>query len=111
MIKRDIKEVAAAPTAHGIGLKQVLLAAAETDSAVTQIARTTLRQGEEVEVHVHRTMDEHYYFLGGKGVMVVDDEAVECREGIYLLVPQGTGHALKAESDLTFITIGIAYDK
>lgn len=111
MIIRKINEVPATPTAHGIGLKQVLLASTETSSAVTQIARTTLREGEEVELHVHQTMDEHYYFLSGKGVMVVDDEAVMCAEGVYMLVPQGARHALKAETEMTFITIGVAYDK
>lgn len=110
-IIKDIDTITAVPTAHHIGVKQVLLSCSDTTSAVTQIARTQLLQGEQVEEHVHKTMDEHYLFQDGVGVMTVDGISYECRSGIYFLVPAGCSHSLRAVQNMTFFTLGIAYDK
>lgn len=109
-IVRSLADIPALPTAHGTGLKQVLLAASETDSAVTQIARTSFRSGERAESHIHPTMDEHYLFLEGRGSMTLGDDRRDCLPGDYILVPAGTAHSLLALTDMKFITIGIAYD-
>lgn len=110
-IIKDINTITAVPTAHNIGLKQVLLSSGDTTSAVTQIARTHLRKGEIVEEHIHKTMDEHYLFEDGEGVMMVDDNCNECKNGIYILVPAGSTHSLIPVTDMKFLTIGIAYNK
>lgn len=109
-IIRLLAETEAQPTAHQIGLKQVLLANDETPSSVTQIAVTTLRKGEQVETHVHKTMDEHYLFLSGEGCFVLGDERLECREGLFLQVPAGCPHSMEARAELKFITVGVALD-
>lgn len=110
-IIKDINTITAVPTAHNIGLKQVLLTSGETTSAVTQIACSQLRQGEEVEEHVHKTMDEHYLFEEGVGVMTIDGNSYDCKCGTYILVPAGCSHSLKSLLYMKFLTIGIAYDK
>ncbi len=109
-IVRILSETQPQPTAHQIGLKQVLLANDETPSKITQIAVTTLRKGEEVEPHVHKTMDEHYLFVSGEGWFMLGDERIECREGVFLLVPAGCEHCMEATTDLKFMTIGVALD-
>ena len=53
-------------------------------------------------------MDEHYLFISGKGVMCVDNEDIECKEGVFVLVPAKSPHSLEAISDLKFIAIGVA---
>ena len=83
----------------------------DTESSVTQIAVTKLKKGEEVESHVHKTMDEHYIILSGEGVMDIDGESLECKDDMYVLISKGSLHSLKATTDMKFITIGIAYDK
>lgn len=107
---RRISEIPALPTAHAVGLKKVLLANDETESAVTQIAVTTFNPGESAEPHVHSTMDEHYIFLEGDGVMTIGGKDYCCHADSYLLVQAGTVHTLRAVSRMKFITIGIAYD-
>lgn len=107
-IKRNLSEILPIPTAHQIGMKTVLLSNVETISNITQIAITELRQGEEVESHVHPTMDEHYLFVSGEGVMCVDEEKIDCRQGVFLLVPAKSVHSMCAMTDMKFITIGIA---
>ena len=109
-IVRLLSETIPQPTAHQIGLKQVLLANNETPSYITQISVTTLRKGEQVEEHVHNTMDEHYLFLSGEGCFVLNGKKMECREGLFLLVPAGTPHYMWAETELKCITIGVALD-
>ena len=109
-IVRILSETQPHPTAHQIGLKQVLLANDETESKLTQIAVTTLRKGEEVEPHVHKTMDEHYLFESGEGWFVLDGERIDCREGLFLLVPAGCEHSMVATTELKFMTIGVALD-
>jgi mannose-6-phosphate isomerase-like protein (cupin superfamily) len=89
-------------------MKQVLLANADTCSSITQIAVTTLRKGESVDIHVHETMDEHYMFYSGDGLMIADGNVIECHEGLFLLIPAGMPHELCALSDLKFMTIGVA---
>lgn len=110
-IIRLLSETQPQPTAHQIGLKQVLLANDETPSSITQISVTTLREGEQVEEHVHKTMDEHYLFLSGEGCFVLNGEEIECKEGLFLLVPAGTPHCMRAVTELKCITIGVAFDK
>lgn len=110
-ILKNISDIKGVSTAHGIGIKQVLLSGGDTDSAVTQIAITALRADEEVEEHVHPTMDEHYIILKGKGEMFFNENWHNCHEDDYLLITKGDKHAMKAKSNMKFITIGIAYDK
>lgn len=110
-IIKDIDTIPAVPTAHHIGLKQVLLSCGDTTSSVTQIACTQLLQGEQVEEHVHETMDEHYLFEEGVGVMTIDGIDYDCKSGIYILVPAGCSHSLRAVQNMKFFTLGIAYDK
>lgn len=108
VICRSLAEISAKPTAHGIGTKAVLLAKDETASNVMQIAKTSFKIGETVEVHIHPTLDEHYLFLEGNAEMEIDGEVYNCHQGIFVLVPAGTKHNLKALSDIEFITISIA---
>ena len=110
IIVRLLSETIAQPTAHRIGLKQVLLANDDTQSAVTQISVTTLRKGEKVEEHIHITMDEHFLFLAGEGSFFLDGKRIACKEGLFLLVPAGTPHYMWAETELKCLTIGVALD-
>lgn len=108
IIIRSLSDVNQLTTSHNIGIKRVLLANEETISNITQIAVTTLNFDDFVNDHFHLTMDEHYYFLDGEGVMMVDDEYIKCYPDLFILVPAGSKHSLKATTSMTFITIGNA---
>lgn len=105
---RHVKEIVPVPTSHGIGAKRVLLAASETDSSITQIALTSLRQGEEAAAHKHDSMEEYFFFLKGNARMSVDGEEVLCCKGDFVKVECGSIHVLTALTDIEVITIGIA---
>lgn len=108
LVRKLLTELSPVPTAHRIGQKTVLLNNQESFSNVTQIAVTELQQGETVEEHVHPTMDEHYLFLSGEGVMIVDGEEMECKESIFLLIPATCKHGMTALTKMKFLTIGVA---
>jgi mannose-6-phosphate isomerase-like protein (cupin superfamily) len=53
--------------------------------------------------------DEVYYALSGKGVMTVDDKAVEMTPGTGVLTRPGSSHALKQVGDEDLVVL-IAYE-
>ena len=108
VVVRDIDSLSPQFTSHGIGEKLVLLANNETQTNVTQIAITRLSNGDKVETHVHQTMDEHYIFLEGEGLISVGQEVIKCKPGRFVLVPAGLRHNLQAVINMRFITIGVA---
>lgn len=108
LITRYLSEIAFVPTSHKIGYKQVLLGNDDTDSQVTQIAKTKLRAGCVVEDHAHPSMDEHFLFIDGGGVLIVDGRSIECVPGLFVLVPAQARHSLTAYTDLNFITFSVA---
>lgn len=108
LVRKLLTEISSVPTAHQIGQKTVLLKNQETSSNITQIAMTELQQGESVEEHVHLTMDEHFFFLSGEGVITVDGKEMECKEGVFLLIPATCKHGMSALTNMKFLTIGVA---
>ena len=58
MKHRLLHEIIPVTTSHGCGTKRVLLAKEDTQTNLTQIAVTGLKQGERSEMHVHPTMEE-----------------------------------------------------
>ena len=108
LVSKQLTNISPVPTAHQIGQKIVLLNNQETSSNITQIAMTELRQGESVDEHIHPTMDEHYLFLSGKGVMIVEGEEMECKEGLFLLVPATCKHGMSALTNMKFLIVGVA---
>ena len=107
IIQKEFSDILPVSTSHHVGLKTVLLSSQETSSSLTQIAITELHKGDFVDTHVHPTMDEHYYFMEGEGLMMIVDEKYICKAGTYLLIPAGYRHSLQACSVMKFITIGV----
>ena len=107
MLLRHIAEIAPVSTSHGVGEKRVVATREEVGNTVTQIARTRLKAGEEVEAHVHPTMDEHFFFLEGECEVVIDGEVHRCLGDDYLFIPAGHGHAISVKRDTKMITIGL----
>lgn len=66
MIHKNLSDIIPLLTSHNVGLKRVLVCNDETESAITQIAVTTLRAGEETDRHKHESMEEYFLFVKGK---------------------------------------------
>ena len=49
-----------------------------------------------------------YYFLEGKGWMIVDGERIEVSQGATVITPQGAVRGMEAQSRLAFIAARVA---
>lgn len=78
------------PSRHGTP-KAVLLSSGILPG-VTQVAVATLEAASEVEMHVHPTMYEIYYFLEGKAKYWVGNNQWNVEAGDLLVVPPNTPH-------------------
>lgn len=105
---KDLSELDPVPTSHNAGLKQILLANAETATNITQIAKSRLAAGEVATSHAHQDMEECFFFLSGFGSMVIDGNTFDIKKNRFFRIPYGHSHEITALSDLSFITIGIA---
>ena len=111
IIFRHYSDVKTATTSHGVGVKKILASEVDIGEPITQIARTILFKGEQVALHTHPTMDEHFLFLKGLCVVTVGDGIIRCSDDDYLFIPAGIPHQLDVLSETELITIGVAYDK
>lgn len=102
-----ISDIETVSTSHGVGEKRVIATQETVGKPVTQIARTKLYEGEKVEEHVHPTMDEHFFFLSGECVVILDGKDKVCKADDYLFVPAGCKHWIDVTNETVMITIGI----
>ncbi len=57
--------------------------------------------------HSHDDMEEVYYVVMGKGVMVVGDDEYDIRQGDALYVPPGEFHTTKQRGNLPLIVVWV----
>ncbi|MDX2045163.1 MAG: cupin domain-containing protein [Chitinophagaceae bacterium] len=109
-IKVDLKELPASLTAHMQGKKFVFLKNEETNTALTQFAYGELLPGEVIAEHLHPSMEEYFYFLGGRGNYKVGKENYAVETGSFVRIPAGTIHELsvRGNDNLLFVYCGIA---
>lgn len=50
---------------------------------------------EEIKPHYHKERDEVYYIVKGRGIMRVNEEKRDVKEGDVILIPKGSVHSLK----------------
>ena len=105
---KNINAITEVATSHGAGIKKLLCANDETSSNITQIAVSCLKAGEQVEMHEHETMEEHFIVEDGTIEFVIDDKLITVTGGTFVMVPAGTKHGIKAVTDCKMITIGCA---
>ena len=105
---KSINAINDVTTSHGAGIKKVLCSNDEASSNITQIAVSRLKAGEQVEVHVHETMEEHFLIEEGTLEFVIDETIITVNAGSYVMIPAGTKHGIKAFTDCKLITIGCA---
>lgn len=107
---QSLSEIKPVPTVHNLGEKFVFLKNEDTPSAITQFAFGKLMPGEDVEPHLHPTMEECFYFIGGEGEYTVNNIMYTVKPETFLRIPANTLHSLKVTSaaPLTFVYFGVA---
>jgi mannose-6-phosphate isomerase-like protein (cupin superfamily) len=56
------------------------------------LAEAIVLPGEATHLHRHRTSEEIYHFLDGRGLMVLGKECFDVGVGDTVLIPPGTSH-------------------
>ena len=90
MLIKHLSSIHQVPTSHFCGLKQVLLSNEETNSKITQIAITQLKQGETAEEHCHPDMEEFFFILDGVMRIKVDNKSYDCVRGDFIILNSAT---------------------
>lgn len=108
MLIKHVSSIHQVSTSHSCGLKQVLLSNDETNSNITQIAITMLKQGETVEEHCHPDMLECFFIVSGDLQVKINGAVYQCTENDFIMIDCNEKHELKALTDCRFMTIGCA---
>lgn len=107
VLHRHSDQIDFAPTSHGVGEKRIIATRTEVGKPIAQIARTFLRTGEQVAMHIHPTMDEHFFFMDGECCVSIDGTVYNCVADDYLFIPAGCNHEIEVVKDTLMLTIGI----
>ena len=112
IIIKKLSELEGTGTAHQVGKKYVFLKGDETPTPVTQVAYGTLEPGEVVELHVHPTMEEYFYFVEGAATYTIDGQLYPCEAGTFIRIPANTLHGLRTDSSAAaFFYFGVAVEE
>ena len=103
---RNLNDISPVLTSHGVGQKRVLLSSSEAGCSLTQIAVTTLREGEIAVAHIHPDMQEAFYVMEGEVEVVLDGKHTLCNKDTFVYVEKCTSHEMKAITDCRIMTIG-----
>lgn len=55
--------------------------------------------------HIHDTSSAKFYFLEGKGFVLMDDKKIPYEKGVYVEVPAGSAHGFDVEEDTLMLSI------
>src|SRR6476661_5526704 len=110
-IIKKLSELEPHATAHNVGQKFVFLKGEDTPTAVTQVAYGTLAPNEVVDLHIHPTMEEYFYFVEGTATYTVGDQLYPCTAGTFIRIPANTPHGLRTHDSPTgFFYFGVAVE-
>lgn len=69
----------------------------------SSLAEATLPVGGKTECHLHRTVEEVYYFLEGRGRILVGDECLDVEPGMSVLHRPGVRHQTWNTGDVPLV--------
>ena len=98
------------PTSHDSGRKKVFVDKNSSKTSLMQFAYGELDPGERIEPHKHPTMEEHFYFIEGKGKYSIGTVTYNIKKGSYISIPADITHSLETIGNdiLKFIYFGMA---
>lgn len=107
-MKIKLDDLISEVTAHGVGEKYVFLKKQDVLSKLTQAAIGILRKDDDIDFHLHPTMEEFYYFIEGKGTFIIDNEYINCEQNTFVYVPNNIKHKLSTDKYIKFLYWGVA---
>jgi len=71
------------------------------------LGHTTVYATGSTTGHSHNDMEEVYYFVMGKGIMIVGEDEYEVEQGDALYVPPGVFHTTKQRGNLPLVFVWV----
>lgn len=67
-----------------------------------------IKPGENSPEHSHKECDELYYIISGTGVIEIENQSKEIKQGDIVIIPQKASHLVKntGNSEMEFLVIG-----
>ena len=84
--------------ARGGQRSYLLLGSGRFDARHLAITWVDCAPGSQQLVHEHDAQEQVYVIIRGRGVMIVGDDEREVEAGTLVLMPPGTGHAIRNAS-------------
>jgi mannose-6-phosphate isomerase-like protein (cupin superfamily) len=95
-------------TNHKSGEKKVLFNKIDVDSNITQVAYGFLQKGKQIELHLHETMEEFFYFTRGVGQISIGKNVFPIKKNSVFRIPIMSEHSIIAFSNLEFFYFGVS---
>ncbi len=110
IVSASLEELLDENVSHVVGTKKVFLRQTDSVSNITQVAYGILKNEEQVDFHVHPTMEECFFILEGEGVYFIGELQVDLKKDIFVRIPANTQHSMKCTSrtPLRFFYFGVA---
>ncbi|MGH8092277.1 MAG: cupin domain-containing protein [Chthoniobacterales bacterium] len=83
-----------------------LINSAVSDSRLISLATIFIDQNHSSRAHYHKMMEEIYYFIEGRGHVIIDDQQFHVEPGSAVFIPVGAVHQVinRGSSRLKFIS-------
>jgi mannose-6-phosphate isomerase-like protein (cupin superfamily) len=103
-----LKDLPFIKTSHQFGLKKIIFNSTDFETDIMQLAYGKLLASQQIDNHMHETMEEIFIFISGTGVFTIDDLQFEIQKESIFRVPVKTQHNIRALSDIEFYYFGVA---
>ncbi|HEY8429164.1 MAG TPA: cupin domain-containing protein [Sandaracinaceae bacterium] len=74
-------------------------------SRMQSLAEATVAPGATTALHRHRTTEELYHIVAGRGLMTLGDERFEVRPGDTICIAPGTAHCITNTGDIPLVIL------
>ena len=95
MIKTEYDKISPYTTKDGSIIRELLHPAQHGTTLSMSLAEAQVPGQAETLLHRHKTFQEIYHFLSGKGVMTLGNESFPVKKGDSVLIPKGTPHKVR----------------
>lgn len=104
----DLENISPEKTSHGVGKKFVFVKKEDVLSNLMQAAIGEIIKGDDINFHVHPTMEEYYFILEGEATFFIENEYEICKKNSFIFVPNNTKHKIITDNYIKFLFWGIA---
>ena len=97
-MKTSLNDVEPYVTKDGSLIREIIHPSIRKDARMS-LAEATVQEGCSTVLHLHRTSQEIYHILSGRGMMFLGEEIFAVEPGDSILIMPGTSHRIESTGD------------